>query len=78
MKNQLFVILPPEKIDMLTKIIEAYDHLGIVSTLDRNLGLVIIRATEDTYQEIEEILLNLPFQVKILLEDPRLNKTEEI
>jgi hypothetical protein len=51
----------PENIDLLTRIIEAYNHLGIVSTLDRGQGLVIIRGTEDTCPELEEIIGNLPF-----------------
>lgn len=71
MKNQLYAVVEPDKIDMLTKLIEAYDHLGIVSTLDRSRGLVIIRATEDTFHDVEEILQNLPFSIHIFLEDPR-------
>ncbi|CFX16651.1 Uncharacterized [Syntrophomonas zehnderi OL-4] len=71
MNDQLYAIVEPEKIDMLTKLIEAYDNLGIVSTLDRSLGLVIIRATEDTFADVEEILNNLPFPIHILSEDPR-------
>ena len=47
MKDQLYAIVSPDKIDILTKLIEAYDHLAVVSTLDRSRGLVIIRVTED-------------------------------
>lgn len=71
MKDQLYAIVEPERIDMLTKLIEAYDNLGIVSTLDRSLGLVVIRATEDTFPDVEEILNNMPFPIHILPEDPR-------
>ena len=55
---------------MLTKIIEAYDNLGIVSTLNRDQGLVIIRGTEDTYPELQQILKHLPFP--LLLENKRI------
>lgn len=58
----------PEDIDMLTKIIEAYEHLGIVSTLDRHRGIVIIRGTEDTAAELEIILANLPFPFTMITE----------
>jgi len=71
LKNQIYGIVAPERIDMLTKLIEAYDHLGIVSTLDRGIGLVIIRATEDTFAELEDILKNLPFAIELFMEDPR-------
>ncbi len=50
---------------MLTKVIEAYDNLGIVSTLDQAKGKVIIRVTPDTWAEMMEILHNLPFFISI-------------
>lgn len=56
----------PDCIDMLTKLIEAYDHLGIVSTLDRTSGQVVIRVTPDTWLEVMEILRHLPFPITIL------------
>ena len=59
--------MPLENIDMLIKVIEAYDNLGIVSTIDRQQGLVIIRGTEGTYPELVEILRHLPFP--LLLEN---------
>jgi hypothetical protein len=59
----------PAHIDMLTRLIEAFDHLGIVSTLDRNQGLVVIRGTEDTVVDLLEILNNLPFPLTILTQE---------
>ncbi len=67
MKSEIIARVNPENIDMLTKIIEAYDNLGIVSTLNRDQGLVIIRGTEDTYPELQQILKHLPFP--LLLEN---------
>lgn len=64
--------LIPQRIDFLTKIIEAYDHLGIVSTIDPKAGLVIIRGTEDSISEIREIVANLPFSLE---EIPELEET---
>ena len=65
MTSEILAKVNPENIDMLTKLIEAYDNLGIVSTVDRQRGLVIIRGTEDTYPELEEILRHLPFPIEI-------------
>jgi len=60
---------------------EAYDHLGVVSTIESGSGLVIIRGTEDTIPEIREILDNLPFPVEVLdfneTEFPALVKARE-
>lgn len=71
MKDQLYAIVKPEKIDILTKLIEAYDHLAVVSTLDRSRGLVIMRATVDSCKELEEILANLPFPIEVFSEYPQ-------
>jgi hypothetical protein len=65
MKSEILAKVNPENIDMLTKLIEAYDNLGIVSTIDREQGLVIIRGTEDTYPELQQILKHLPFPIEI-------------
>jgi hypothetical protein len=51
---------------MLTRLIEAYDHLGIVSTMDQASGKVVIRVTPDTWPEIIEILQHLPFPIALL------------
>ncbi len=65
MNDKIHLSIKPEHIDMLTRIIEAYEHLGVVSTLNRTEGLVVIRGTEDTLPEIYDILPTLPFPVKI-------------
>jgi len=56
----------PADIDMLTRLIEAFDHLGIVSTVNRDQGLVVVRGTEDTVPDLLDILHNLPFPLTIL------------
>ncbi len=64
--GDIYVQISPSDIDLLTKFIEAYENLGIVSTVDRNLGKVIIRGTVDTRPELMEILNNLPFAINFL------------
>lgn len=64
--GDIYVQISPSDIDLLTKFIEAYENLGIVSTVDRNLGKVIIRGTADTRPELMEILNNLPFAINFL------------
>lgn len=62
--GNIYIKINPQNIDILTKFIEAYDNLGIVSTIDRSSGLVVIRGTADTYPELMDILNHLPFEVK--------------
>lgn len=52
---------------MLTKLVEAYDNLGIVSTLDQTSGMVKIRVTQDTWEDMIKILNNLPFLIKLYM-----------
>lgn len=56
----------PINIDLLTKLIEAYDNLAIVSTIDQSAGTIIIRGTVDTLPELDNILDHLPFDFKLL------------
>lgn len=66
MKPDIMARVAARDIDMLTKIIEAYENLGIVSTVEREAGLVRIRGTEDTIPELMKILKHLDFDVQIL------------
>lgn len=66
MSSDIYGRVEPVNIDMLSKIIEAYEHLGIVSTLDRHQGLVVIRCTEDTREDMLGILESLPFPIRLL------------
>lgn len=64
--GEIYVKVSPANIDLLTKLIEGYDNLGIVSTIDRTKGIVIIRGTVDTYPELDEVLKHLPFEIERL------------
>lgn len=59
----IYLQTDPVHIDLLAKIIEAYEHLGVVTTVDRHQGLVVVRGTEHTRPDLLQILANLPFPV---------------
>ena len=63
--EMIYAQTAPKNIDMLNKIIEAYGHLGVVSTINHESGLVVIRVTRDTHSEVMEILSYLPFSLKV-------------
>lgn len=69
MSSNIIAQVEPGNIDMLTRLVEAFDHLGIVSTLDRTEGLVVIRGTEDTVPDLLDVLHNLPFPLTILSQE---------
>ena len=67
--TEIYAKVSPYDIDFLSKIIEAYDHIGVLSTLNPEEGRVIIRVTEDTWPDMMEILGHLPFPIELLDED---------
>lgn len=71
MNHDIYARVEPANIDMLSKIIEAYEHLGIVSTLDRRQGLVVIRCTADTVEDMQGILTFLPFTINLIKQPSR-------
>jgi len=63
---QMVLKVAPSDIDFLTRIIEALDGMGMVSTVDSALGLVVIWTTPDTQSDILEILDSFPRPIEIL------------
>lgn len=64
--GEICLTLAVHHIDMLTRIFEGYDHLGVVTTMDRKAGLVVIRGTADTMPDIIGILDRLPFECQMV------------
>lgn len=57
MNDSLYIKLHvPSSIDYLNRIMEGYEYLGVVTTIDKLKGVVCIRVTPDTYQEVKTIL----------------------
>jgi hypothetical protein len=63
--EKIYAVVAPEKIDMLSKLIEGFEGLGIVSTIDQHKGLVLIRTTVDTSNDLLDILNHMPFPVHV-------------
>lgn len=63
--EKIYAEVAPEKIDMLSKLIEGFESLGIVTTIDQHKGVVLIRTTNDVSSDLLEILKHMPFPIKI-------------
>jgi putative protease len=50
----------------LNRIIEGCGHVGVLSTLDKERGIVIVRSTPDMLPQLRLILQNLAFSVIFL------------
>lgn len=62
----IYLALNPAHIDFLNKILEGYEYLGVLSTLDRQQGLAVVRGTTETYHDLLQVLNHLPFTVSII------------
>lgn len=66
MAEDIYARVEPRHITYLSRIMEGYEYFGVVTTVDRTQGLVVIRVTPDTYHEVREILANLPISVHVV------------
>lgn len=55
----IYLKLPPEHIVTLLFLLESYDGLGIIRTLDRDRGYVLVLAPTDTAPVVKELLESL-------------------
>ncbi|MGI6093310.1 MAG: DUF4911 domain-containing protein [Veillonellaceae bacterium] len=66
MNDIIHVRLDPTSINYVNRIMEGYEYLGVVTTVDRKQGIVAIRVTPDTYNEVKKILANLPIVLEYI------------
>ena len=62
----LLVEMAPTDIDFFNKLIEGYDNLALVTTLDAQLGKVALWVYEHTKKDVLGILKCLPIPIKLL------------
>lgn len=67
-KESILVQIEPREINYLNRIMEGYEYLGVVTTVDARQGILKIRVTRDTYDEVIDILAHLPLPVTIIEE----------
>lgn len=62
----VYIQVAPGDIMFICKIFEGFEHLGVVTTLDRSQGLLVIRATPDTRLEVLAIVSHLPLPYRLV------------
>ena len=66
MKTETFLKVNKEDINYINRIMEGYEYLGVVSTIDKKEGIIVIRTTTDMYDEAKVILENLEIDFQYL------------
>ena len=66
-KRQVYIEIPPEAVNYINRIIEGYEYLGILTTLDPKRATCQINSTADTRDIVIDVLTHLTdVDVKIL------------
>lgn len=66
MTEIIYVRLDPTHINYVNRIMEGYEYLGVVTTVNRNEGIVAIRVTPDTAHDVRTILEKLPMNFEYI------------
>ena len=61
----VYLNIPPENIALLKAILESYDELGIVRTIDKKRGDIVILSLEDMRTDLENLLASLSAELKL-------------
>ncbi len=64
--SMIYAQVEPERIADVNWIMEGYEHLAMVSTVDGTSGLIKFYATPDMYFDTLDIIENMPFKVDVI------------
>lgn len=66
MLEEVLIKIDLKDINLINRIMEGYEYLGVVTTVKDAQGVLRIRVTPDTYPEVLEVLSNLPVQFEFV------------
>ena len=63
--DSVYIELDPHDVNFVNRILESYEYLGTLTTLDPTRALCCIHSTADTKKEVTDLLgtLNVPIQI---------------
>ena len=61
----IYVQVEPADIDLFNKLIEGYDNMAMVTTVDANIGQMVLRVAKHAQKDIMAVLKCLPIPVSI-------------
>lgn len=65
--TRVYIEIPPEEVNYINRIIEGYEYLGVLTTLNPHRATCQINSTKDTRDIVIDVLTHLPdVKVKIL------------
>lgn len=78
MKNDaVYIEINPHEVNYVNRILEGYEYLGILTTIDPRRAVCCIHSTADTRQDVMDVLTHLDIPVKILSREETLEALGE-
>jgi hypothetical protein len=64
--SAIFFRVLTRDVNFVNQVFEGHEYLGVVSTVDAKRGILVVRATPDTFADARKILLNLPIELEFI------------
>ena len=64
--TNVYFYMPPTDTNYVNRILEGYEYLGVMTTINPKSGLTMIRSTADTAPVVRELLMSLDVPVRFV------------
>ena len=64
--DDIYFKVNPSQINFINRVMEGYEYLGVVTTINKSEGILVIRTTPDTAGEVSNILKNLSQDIEYI------------
>lgn len=75
--DAVYIEINPHEVNYVNRILEGYEYLGILTTIDPRRAVCCIHSTADTRQDVIDVLTHLDIPVKILSREEMLEALRE-
>ncbi len=75
--DAVYIEINPHEVNYVNRILEGYEYLGILTTIDPRRAVCCIHSTADTRQDVMDVLTHLDIPVKILSREETLEALGE-
>jgi hypothetical protein len=75
--DAVYIEINPHEVNYVNRILEGYEYLGILTTIDPRRAVCCIHSTADTRQDVMDVMTHLDIPVKILSREETLEALGE-
>ncbi len=64
--TNVYFYMPPRDTNYVNRVLEGYEYLGVMTTINPKSGLTMIRSTADTAPVVKALLLSLDVPIRLV------------